>query len=121
MAESERWRHQNPKHTDFALLLQTLCVVDVDSHALANVLEQTFPILLNVARERTSKGVHYFFSRSPLADNDGYYDARSPVLNGVDFKSRTATGTGGVIVTAPTKTRGPFAESSGLVRVLRDS
>jgi len=107
---AERWRLRHPLHTNYAILLKSLCVVDVDSQAVADLLEGRFPVLLTVPRERTRKGMHYYFARSPLADSDGYYDSRSPAMPGVDFKSRTSTGTGGVIVAAPAEGKTWIAE-----------
>lgn len=95
------FRRDNPTHADFAIALKSLCAIDVDCAAVATELERRFPILEEVPRETTARGVHYLFARSPLCDADGYYDARSPVARAVDFKSRAATGTGGVLVVAP--------------------
>ena len=95
------FRKLKPDHTSFCVLLQSLCVVDVDCVAVAHELERRYPILRDTIREKTSKGMHYFFSRSSLADEEGYYDCRRPVMAGIDFKTRTSTGTGGVIVVAP--------------------
>lgn len=99
--ESERWRRSHPRHTEYAILASTLCVIDVDSEAVAHALQERFPILASVPCERTRKGMHYFFKRSTLADEDGYYDARAPVCPGIDFKSRTARRSRGVVVVAP--------------------
>ena len=100
-AKLYRWRTQNPAHTNFAIILKSMCVVDVDNAAVAAELEQRFPELLRAPCEKTAKGMHYFFTRPALADMHGYYDARSPVLAAVDFKTRTASGTGGVLVVSP--------------------
>jgi Bifunctional DNA primase/polymerase, N-terminal len=86
---------------DIGILLQELCVVDVDDDATAEQLEAEFPILAEVPMERTLHGRHYFFERSPLADLHGYYDARRPRHPNVDFKSVCRTGTAGVIAVTP--------------------
>lgn len=99
----DSWRAVYPTHTQFAILLHDLCAIDVDNHAAAAALEHRFPGLLdaNVPREKTRNGVHYLFSRSQLADADGFFDARSPVIAGVDFKTITSRGTRGVLAVAP--------------------
>jgi hypothetical protein len=86
---------------DWAIVLQDLCVVDVDSAELAAKLEKQFPVLLEVPCERTSRGFHYFFQRSHTADALNYFDGCAQVLEDVDFKTLTRFGTGGVIVVAP--------------------
>lgn len=98
-----KFRTENPNHSDFAVALQTLCVVDVDCHAAAAALEARFPVLASddVPVEATRKGRHYFFTRSALCDTDGFYDARAPCMPGVDFKTRSSTGTGGIVLVAP--------------------
>ena len=89
------------READWAVLLGDLCVVDVDSKATAALLEERFPILLNVPCEATKRGFHYFFRRSTLCDSAGYFDGCAQVLESVDFKSVTPTGTKGVIVVTP--------------------
>lgn len=86
---------------DIGLLLKEICVVDVDSHILANELEQQFPELTQAPCEVTRKGMHYFFTRSKFADQNGYYDGAAQRMPGVDFKTRALTGTGGFLVVAP--------------------
>ncbi|KAG2424879.1 hypothetical protein HXX76_014037 [Chlamydomonas incerta] len=86
---------------DIGLLLKEICVVDVDSHALAKELEERFPQLTEAPCEVTKKGMHYFFMRSKFADQHGYYDGVAQLIPGVDFKTRALTGTGGFLVVAP--------------------
>lgn len=86
---------------DVGILLQDLCVVDVDDLALATELEERFPVLKQVPREQTRKGRHYFFERSELANRHGYYDGASQRIRGVDLKTRTHTGGAGFLVIAP--------------------
>lgn len=88
---------------DLGILLKDICVIDVDSTALADDLEERFPVLLEVPCETTRRGRHYYFERSALADSDGYFDGAAQVVSGVDFKTRCLTGTAGVIVVAPSK------------------
>ncbi|KAG5187440.1 hypothetical protein JKP88DRAFT_243950 [Tribonema minus] len=86
---------------DIAILLRTLCVVDVDTKELVEDLEQRFPVLKTSPSEDTKKGRHYFFSRSELCDAQGFMDQRSSVIPNVDFKTRCTTGTAGIILVAP--------------------
>jgi Bifunctional DNA primase/polymerase, N-terminal len=90
-------------HHDVAIMLCDLCVLDVDSAEVAAALEAQWPVLLTVPREKTARGMHYFFVRSALCDSGGFFDSRAPVLPMVDFKTRHATGTPGVIVVAPSR------------------
>ena len=101
LAKLCRWRATRPSHTNFAIILKAMCVVDVDNAAVASELESRFPELARAPCEKTAKGMHYFFTRPALADTHGFYDARAPVLAAVDFKTRTSSGTGGVIVVSP--------------------
>jgi hypothetical protein len=94
-------KYKDDKTTEVGVLLNDLCVVDVDDHTLAAELELKFPILTTVPRESTRKGMHYFFRRSDLADKGGYYDSRSPVIPSVDFKTRCQNRTRGFVVTTP--------------------
>jgi len=86
-----------------AILLKTLCVVDVDTHEMAAELEERFPVLATCPMEETRKGRHYFFERSSLCDSLEFMDQRSGVIPNVDFKTRCATGTAGVILVAPSE------------------
>lgn len=86
---------------DVGLLLQDLCVVDVDNDALSTQLEADYPELTLAPCERTRKGRHYFFRRSTLSDADGYYDGAAQVQKGVDFKTVCSQGTSGFVVIAP--------------------
>ena len=86
---------------DVGLLLKELCVVDVDSREAAERLELEYPVLHDAPCQRTRKGFHYFFLRSALADAEGFFDARSPRIPGVDFKTVTRTGTRGLLMVAP--------------------
>ena len=97
------------------MLLQSLCVVDVDAPELAVELEAKFgEVLKDVPLERTRKGWHYWFERSAKCERDGYFDARAPATKGIDFKTRCYNGTSGIIVVAPsadkTWERAPWAE-----------
>lgn len=104
-------------------------MVDVDARGVAAALEARFPELTAATpREDTARGRHYFFARSGLADEHGYYDgARLRLEHGetmlaggmesianaasipppppVDIKTRTASGGRGLVVTAPRRAR----------------
>jgi hypothetical protein len=86
---------------DACVLLQDLCVVDVDTLARADELERRFPVLRAAPTGGTARGRHYWFLRSDECDRDGFYDGPGQVQRGVDFKTRCATGTCGVVVVAP--------------------
>lgn len=86
---------------DVGILLRSLVVIDVDSESIALDLEKRFDVLTGAPMARTRRGRHYYFARSRRCDLEGYFDARSPVIPGVDFKTRTSSGTAGVIVAAP--------------------
>lgn len=89
----------------FGVLLQKLCVVDVDSQELADALEKRFPVLLEVPCEHTARGRHYIFSRSPLCDAGGFFDGANQVITGIDFKTVCSTGSAGFVVVAPSQKR----------------
>ena len=97
----DRARAKHMPNNDICIILQDLCVVDVDTRELEKDMEERFPVLTRVAKERTAKGAHYWFSRSPEADRDGYFDCHGARVHGVDFKTRCRNGTGGVVVVAP--------------------
>lgn len=92
---------KRPPPHDVCVLLSDLCVVDVDDIDTARKLEERFPVLREVPREVTRRGMHYWFVRSDEADRDGYYDGPGQRMSGVDFKTRCSNGTRGVIVIAP--------------------
>lgn len=95
----DHYRRLHPTHSEYAILCQTICVVDNDTQI--DDLEARFPELHRAPMETTTKGGHRFFLRSPLSDSGEFWDAIAPVLKKVDFKTRTSKGTGGVIVVAP--------------------
>ena len=92
-------REGNP--CDWSIVLSTLCVIDADSVEVAAELEERFPVLRRVPCEQTRRGFHYFFKRSARADELGCWDGCAQVLAQIDFKTKTATGTGGIIVVSP--------------------
>lgn len=88
-------------NTDVCMVLHDVCVVDVDNMSLVYELEKQFPILTTVPTEKTKRGHHYFFIRPPEADKEGYYDGANQRIKGIDFKSICQTGTGGIVIVAP--------------------
>jgi hypothetical protein len=96
---------KGPDSIDFGILLHDLCVIDIDHHALVADFEERFPILKSAPKETTAKGAHYYFLRSELADQHGYYDSHSAVTQGIDFKTRCANGTRGLVICAPSKNK----------------
>ena len=86
---------------DVCVLLRDLCVIDVDSHEIAQQLEARFPELLTAPMETTRHGRHYWFKRSPLCDELGYFDGAAQIQPKIDFKTVCSTGTSGIIVVAP--------------------
>ena len=100
MVELEK-KQQYQSKSDWGIILKDICVIDVDSPAVAASLEARFPELLLTPCAETKHGFHYYFRRSKLADDAKYYDGAGQRLNKVDFKSITRTGTGGFIVVPP--------------------
>lgn len=97
----DQWTANETDAFDACVLLQDLCVIDVDDEQMASELEAKFPILKEVPMEKTRRGRHYWFRRSEEADLLGYYDGHGQRQTGIDFKTRCRTGTGGIIVIAP--------------------
>ncbi|GAX83314.1 hypothetical protein CEUSTIGMA_g10740.t1 [Chlamydomonas eustigma] len=91
----------NSEEYDAGVILHDLCVIDVDTQELCAELESMFPELLEVPTEETRRGRHYWFRRSQRANSRGFYDGAGQIHKGVDFKTRCATGTGGLILVAP--------------------
>jgi hypothetical protein len=89
------------KNYDIGILLQQLCVIDVDTIGQARELESRFPELLRAPCETTRQGMHYYFIRSEKADSDGYYDGAGQVEKGIDFKTKCQNGTSGFIIVSP--------------------
>ena len=104
---------------DVGILLIDLCVIDVDCHSVADALEDKFEILKAVPCEETTKGRHFYFSRSEKANVDGFYDAIKPKNARIDFKTRCSNGTSGVVAVAPStgktwrKDRAPWESFPG--------
>lgn len=94
-------RYERYERCDACILMSDLCVIDVDDEEIALRLESKFPILHDVPMERTRRGRHYWFRRSQEADLFGYYDGHGQREKGIDFKTKCRTGTGGVVVIAP--------------------
>ena len=102
-----QFAQDNPKHTEWGVLLDTICVVDADDEAAVAQLEQlatnSVPELSYCPCQRTRKGMHYMFLRPEWADAEGYWDGARQVEGcAVDLKTRCSTGTRGMLVISPT-------------------
>lgn len=82
------------------LLRNGLFVIDIDNAMVAREWEERFPVLLTIPRERTRKGMHYYFERTEDCDAARIYDGNL-VPNQVDIKTVCSTGTGGLLIVAP--------------------
>jgi len=90
------------KPTPVAITVKDLCVIDCDTPGQAAALEARFPDLLKGAPcERTRRGFHFLFGRPPEADEAGFYDGAAQREQGVDLKTVTSTGTGGIVLLSP--------------------
>jgi len=83
---------------DWGILCRDICVVDIDSHSTALMLEKQFPILTTVPRERTNRGMHYFFQHST---DSGYFNQNGTIIAKVDLKTVHTTGTSSYVVVSP--------------------
>jgi len=94
---------------DWAIQLRDLCVLDVDSGPLAELLEARHPALAAAPCVRTRRGYHYYFRCPPAVDVPAlYWDGcgqRPPEGACVAFKSALSSTGGtpqaGVIVAPP--------------------
>jgi hypothetical protein len=120
----DRLSQASLENHDWAITLHDLCVVDVDSVEQASALEARFPVLLTAPAAKTRKGMHYFFRRSPLADEKGYLDGAAQREKGIDFKTVCSTGTGGILVVCPSPNkvwvRPPFGEAATVMTAIPD-
>lgn len=91
------------------LIRGDMVVVDVDDRDTVSKLEMMFPQTLVTVSQKTSKGMHYFFRRTPLCDALGLFDSSGDVKNPITkqkypidiktvCKNRT---TGGVLSVCP--------------------
>lgn len=106
----DRFMAEHADHTDWALLLDRICVLDADDEQAFTAIESIEDLdareaVMRCPMQHTSKGRHYLFLRPSWADAEGYWDGarQSPMGLNVDFKSRCSTGTRGVLVIAPSK------------------
>jgi len=98
------------RHTDYriGILLYGLFVIDFDEHALYTDWLAQFPELERAPAEMTRKGVHVYFRRCDAVEAAGLTDG--PLMNpdkpgakaNIDRKTITSTGSGGLLVCAPT-------------------
>ena len=92
------------------ILRGDLIVMDVDDHSWCDRMEKSFPEITRTVIQRTKKGKHYFFKRTPGCDSANLLDGARQILSGtgqekvpIDIKTVTGTGTGGVVVLCPSK------------------
>lgn len=97
------YNYKKKANDNIAILLCDICVIDIDSKELASEFEDRFPVLKTCPCESTTKGRHYFFSRTTKTDKYGYYDQRSGRVPLIDFKTVCSTGNPGVIVVTPSE------------------
>jgi P4 family phage/plasmid primase-like protien len=95
-----------PKGT-VGIICKDILVIDIDCNSYIPIFEEQFTFMKECVSETTTKGKHYYFKRSQLCDTLNIYDAsRCLSINGVpkapiDVKTIASTGTGGIIVCAP--------------------
>eukprot|EP00798_Chlamydomonas_sp_ICE-L_P008386 gene8386-biopygen12417 len=129
MEKARLYMLKNPEHAQWALLLDSLCVVDADSDdAVAKIEALQDPDIVHALSvcpiQNTSKGRHYVFIRPEWADAEGYWDGARQVKGfDADLKTRCSTGTRGVLAVCPslnkTWVREPWAEGTKLVDIPR--
>ena len=96
------WRSRpHWRQSDVCVLLDTVCVLDVDDKGVCDELEKAFPVLLEAPAVDTARGRHYWFTRSSVADELEYYDCKT-VTKSVDFKTRTRSARS-VLMVPPSK------------------
>lgn len=90
------------------ILLSDMMVLDFDSSELYDKVVAKFPEMEQTVRERTKKGMHIFFMRTPLVEElsllDGarqFFGEEDGVALKLDLKTITSTTTSGFIVVAP--------------------
>ena len=86
---------------EWGIILTDICVIDVNSPAVAALLEARFPELLLAPCAETQHGFHYYFRRSKLADDSKYCHGEYQRLDTVGFRSIQHTGAGGFVRVPP--------------------
>jgi hypothetical protein len=109
-AQVDMHMKEYPNYSDWAVLLDGICVVDADSKEAVDWLEALdVPELRHCPLALTTKGRHYFFRRPSWADDEGFYDGAKQIRDDVDLKTRCRSKnkedvhTRGVVVISPTK------------------
>lgn len=106
------WESKGKYSCDKGLLLimrHGLIVIDIDDEALALEMEAQFPLIATTSIQKTSKGRHYIFKRTPECDTNKLYDKSRCVYNpsnpneklDIDIKTKCANGTGGILSIYP--------------------
>lgn len=96
-----------------AILVRSLLVLDFDDLHIAYAWEIRFPILTVVPMETTKHGRHYFLGRTSLCDDLALFDKAGAfadadthtLIDKVDLKTVSKTGTSGVVVVAPSQNK----------------
>ena len=93
---------------DLGILLYGFFVIDFDKEDQYGAWAAEYPELESAPAERTKKGMHVYFLRCPAVEAAGLYngDMIDPATHekaSIDRKTVTKTGTGGLLVCAPSK------------------
>jgi len=98
-----RWRSPHVTH-DVAVVLHDICVVDADGSERVREFEELLgPRISGIPVVETARGRHYWFRRPAKADAYGYFDGAGQRVKGLDFKSVSRTGTGGIVCVPPSE------------------
>jgi P4 family phage/plasmid primase-like protien len=110
----EKWRHRVMSNdlSDVLIILRAgLIVIDVDDASLATELEDRFVSMRTTAIQKTRKGRHYFFQRSPACEELPLYDKSQGLVDAegrtlpIDIKTVCSTKTGGLISIYPSRNK----------------
>lgn len=86
-------------HGCLIALPKDIIVVDIDDKEYAKKMEKEFPEFTLTVTCQTKKGMHYYFLRNGTDIKDGARQLGSDLP--IDFKTKTNTGTGGLISIPP--------------------
>ena len=106
--ESQGWLASNEREKfRVGMVLYDLFVLDFDIKGLCDEWAREHPELGLAPAESTKKGVHVYFRRCPAIKEAGLFDGplKDPATGhkaNIDRKTITGTGTGGLLVCAPT-------------------
>lgn len=107
-AASREWFENNRKHMkyDVGILMYGLFAIDFDKHEQYGEWAAQHPELESAPAERTKNGMHVYFQRCAAVEaarlfNGEMKDLSTGAKACIDRKTITKTGTGGLIVCAP--------------------